>query len=276
MSRRFSAILFLAFSTVAFAGPAMAGDKDLVFCLPGFPGTKIQAQPFVEKMLRHLEAKLSWPKGSMTGAYYPNEAEGLRQLDSLKPGIALVGPSVLTARYKSMGMKIIAKVEVQGRGDEVYSIVVKADGPGTIEKLAGKKLAGAVVTDPKFVHDVLLGKKLAVGQLSLVDEQKPLQALRAVARGQMDAAIVDKAVVDHLAELPFAKDLKVIFTASPVPAPAVVVFGEIVKDAKKLEEVLTGLCQQADGKELCKTLTISSIKAASESNYKSLFSAYGK
>jgi ABC-type phosphate/phosphonate transport system substrate-binding protein len=276
MAPRFAALVLTALAAIALSTPSLAGDRDVVFCLPGFPGTQNQAQPFVEKMLRHLETKLGWDKGSMAGAYYPDEAEGLKQLETQKPGIALLGPSVLAARYKPSGMKIIAKVEVQGRGEELYSIVVKADGPSNIEALAGKKLIGALVSDPQFVHNVLLGKKLPMGKVNFVDERKPLQALRAVARGQVDAAIVDKNTVDHMPELAFAKDLKIIYTSAPIPAPAVVVIGDVVKDADKVQQVLTSLCGQPDGQELCKTLTISSIKNASEADYKSLLSAYSK
>lgn len=276
MGPKHHSFLIACITALVLSVPAFAGDKDLVFCLPGFPGAKVQAQPYVEKMLRHLEAKLGWAKGSMTGAYYPDEAEGLRQLDTLKPGIALVGPSVLASRYKKLGMKVIAKVQVQGRGEEVYSVVVKADGPTKLEALSGKKITGAVVSDPTFVHSVLLGKAIPEGQATLVPQHKPLQALRAVARGQVDAAIVDQDVIAHLSELPFAKDLKVLYTAKPVPAPAVVLLGGMTKDAKKLQDVLVGLCEQADGQELCKTLTISSIKTATEADYKALLSSYGK
>jgi hypothetical protein len=61
-----------------------------------------------------------------------------------------------------------------------------------------------------------------------------------------------------------------------VPAPAVVVMGDGASDAEALSTALVGMCDQPDGKELCKTLTLTAIKAASDKDYKDLFTRYGK
>jgi ABC-type amino acid transport substrate-binding protein len=267
---------------VALAGliglvrPALAAVDELLLCLPGFPGTPAQAQPYIDRMLRHIEQKLGKPAGSITGVYFSDGAEGERALKARRPSVALVGASILAGNYRALGMKVIAKVEVSGRGQEVYSVVAKKGGPASIAALAGKRVSGIVVHDERFVVNVILDKKVSMGSLTLLPQKRPLKSLRDVARGEADAAIVDQSVVDSMGELPEAADLVVIHTAKPVPAPAVVVMGDGAADAAALSKALVGMCDRPDGAELCKTLTLTAIKAASDKDYKDLFDRYGR
>ncbi|MCP4674307.1 MAG: phosphate/phosphite/phosphonate ABC transporter substrate-binding protein [Deltaproteobacteria bacterium] len=271
-------IFYTLFLIISFAtGAALAGSKDMLLCLPGFPGSSSQAQPYVDKMLRHLESKLGWPAKSMTGVYVSDGDNAANKLSSQKPGIALVGPSVYASQKSSLGMKVIAKVEANGRGEETYSVITRKDGgPSSLADLTGKTVEGAVVHDAKYVYNVLLDKQVPAGQLTLKSQKRPLSALRHVARGKADAAIVDQAVLEHMSELSIAKDLRVIYTSKPVPAPAVVVMGEGKAQADKLRQVLIGMCGKPDGKELCNTLTLTSIKSATDADYKKLLKSYNR
>ena len=190
--------------------------------------------------------------------------------------MALVGPSILAANHKALGMKVIAKVEVSGRSQEVYSIVAKKGGVSAVAGLAGKKVSGVVVNDERFVVNVLLDRKLAMGSMTLVPQKRPLKSLRDVARGEADAAVVDQSVVDSMKDLPEAADLIVIHTAKAVPAPAIVVMGSGVDDAAALGKALVGMCSRPDGAELCKTLTLTAIKGATDKDYKDLLDRYGR
>jgi ABC-type phosphate/phosphonate transport system substrate-binding protein len=270
-------IALAVFALVALVGlvrPALAAVDELLLCLPGFPGTPAQAQPYIDKMLRHLEQKLGKPEGSIAGVYLSDGVEADRTLKAKKPSVALVGPSILAANHKALGMKVIAKVEVSGRSQEVFSIVAKKGGVASVAGLAGKRVSGVVVNDEKFVVNVLLDKKVPMGSLVLVPQKRPLKSLRDVARGEADAAVVDQSVVDSMKELPEAADLVVIHTAKPVPAPAVVVMGNGIADTAALKAALVGMCARPDGAELCKTLTLTAIKDASDKDYKDLFTRY--
>jgi ABC-type phosphate/phosphonate transport system substrate-binding protein len=271
----------IALGTAAFGliaalltAPVLAGERDMLLVLPGFPGTSAQAQPYIDKMLRHLEAKLGWPAGSMSGRYLPDGVQGAADLASASPGLALVDPSVYAGQQQALGMKVIAKVEVGGRGEETYSVVVRKGGPASLGELKGKTVAGAVVHDPKYVANVIMAGALGPADLRVVPEKRPLKALRDVARGAVDAAVVDRAVVEHMAELDFAGEVVILHTSKPVPAPAVVVMGAGVPHAAAIAGALVGMCGRPDGAELCKTLTLTSIKAASDADYASLLKRY--
>jgi hypothetical protein len=255
--------------------PSSAGEKDMLLCLPGFPGTSSQAQPYIDKMLRHLEDKLGWERGSMTGVYLPDGDEAASRLASVKPGLALVDPSIYASSHKTLDMQVIAKVVVNGSGPQTYSVITRVDGPADLASLAGKQVVGPVVHDDRYVVNVLLDKKVPRGSLDLDVQKRPLRALRSVVRGKADAAIVGRAVVEHLGELDFASELRVIHTSKPIPPPAVVVIGEGRKNAAKLKQVLVGICGRPDGKELCKSLTLKAVEAASDKDYKPLVKRYG-
>jgi len=270
-----SLIAAILAAAIGAAGPAIAEGMDMLFCLPGFPGSSSQAQPFIDRMLRHLETKLGWSEGSMKGAYIPDGEKGIARLEANAPGLALVGPSIYAGRCGSLGMKVIAKVEVNGRGQEKYSVVAGKDGVSSLAGLAGKKLTGAVLADEKYVVNVLLGGEVPMGSLVFDPQKRPLKALRNVARGKADAAVVDQFTVDHMSEIEELADLRVIHTSAPVPAPAVVVMGAGKQHAAALAEVLVGMCDKPDGKDLCRTLTITSIKAATDADYAGLRRRYG-
>ena len=273
---RIALAVFALAALVGLVRPALAAVDELLLCLPGFPGTPAQAQPYIDKMLRHLEQKLGKPVGSISGVYLSDGVEADKAIKAKRPSVALVGPSILAANHKALGMKVIAKLEVAGRSQEVYSIVAKKDGVSTVEGLAEKRLSGVVVNDEKFVVNVLLDRKVPMGSLKLMPQKRPLKSLRDVARGEADAAVVDQSVVNSMKELPEAADLTVIYTAKAVPAPAVVVMGGGAADAGALSKALVGMCGRPDGAELCKTLTLTAITAASDEDYKDLLTRYGR
>jgi ABC-type phosphate/phosphonate transport system substrate-binding protein len=126
------------------------------------------------------------------------------------------------------------------------------------------------------VVNVLLDRQVPRGSLELVNRRRPLRALRDVARGKAAAAIVDRSAVEHMGELDFASELRVIYTSAPLPPPAVVVIGEGKQNADQLKQVLVGLCERPDSKELCKSLTLKAVKAASDKDYKALVKRYNR
>ncbi|MBW2276678.1 MAG: hypothetical protein JRF63_04245, partial [Deltaproteobacteria bacterium] len=54
----------------------------------------------------------------------------------------------------------------------------------------------------------------------------------------------------------------------------VVVMGQGKRNAAQLKQVLVGICGRSDGKELCRSLTLKTVKAASDRDYKPLIKRY--
>ncbi|MBN2714266.1 MAG: PhnD/SsuA/transferrin family substrate-binding protein [Deltaproteobacteria bacterium] len=255
--------------------PASSSSIDLLLLLPGYPGTSAQAQPYVDRMLRHLEQGLGLAPQSMQGVFISDGSEGAQRLESEKPGIALVGPSVYAKYAKKMKMKVIAKVDANGRGEQTYHVVVAKNGPAAIALLKGI-VTGAVVHDDKYVVNVLFDRKVKASELTFVSNSRPLRALRDVAAGKADAVIVDDETLKYMKDLPFAADLREIYTTRPVPAPAVVVLNQGMKYVPQLKKLLVGLCLNSEGEALCQSLTISAITPATDEDYQPLLRDYNR
>ena len=265
--------MFVIIASVFCLVPRAASSTDLLLLLPGFPGTSVQAQPYVDRMLRHLEQELALPEGSMHGMYIPDGSLADQELENVKPGIALVGPSVYARHAKTMKMKVIAKVTANGRGEQQYHVVVGRSGPDALDKLEGR-VSGSVVYDASYVTKVLFDGKVQDSKLTFQNNTRPLRALRDLSKGKVNAVIVDDETLRYMADLPYASELKKIYSSKPVPAPAVVVMNEGKKFAPKLKKVLVGLCGREEGKALCQALTIDSISAATDGDYSALLKKY--
>lgn len=265
----------LLLGVVLFSLPAMAASMDLLLLLPGFPGTSSQAQPYVDKMLRYLEVDLGLEPNSMSGVFVPDGEKVKSKLEQIKPGVALVGPSVYAGNAKKMKMKVVAKVTANGRGEQRFHVVVKRNGIAKIGDLSGA-ISGVVVHDEKYVYNVLLDGQVAKGKLTMKPNKRPLRALRELVNGKVAATIIDDDVKAHMAKLDFAQELEILYSSKPVPAPAVVVLNDGKKHATAIKNALANLCDKPDGKALCKSLTITSIEPASDADYKSLLNRYNR
>jgi|LSQX01.1.fsa_nt_gb ABC-type phosphate/phosphonate transport system substrate-binding protein len=261
---------------LAAALPLGAFPQKMMMCLPGFPGTTSQAQPLVDQLLRFLEADLSLEAQSISGVYLSDDAEASEKLPVLKPGLAVVGPSVYARFSGPLKMKVIAKVEASGRGSDTYYVLVRKDGPASLSALSGQSVAVTGISDSQYVYNVMLDRKLPANSLNLSTPKRPMKALRDLHQGALQAVVIDQAIHDSLRELPFADDLHVIHTSKPVPAPAVVVMGQTPAEAQRIGTALLSLCTTTEGKALCSALSISSIRKASDADYADLLKRYRK
>ena len=140
--------------------------------------------------------------------------------------------------------------------------------------LKGKRVAGAVLHDPKFVTNILFGGELKASDVTLVNEPRPLSGLRAVNKGEADAAVVDRSVLANMASLPFASELAVIHTSSTLPLPVVVALPGGVPYVAGFKAKMADICGSAQGKTVCEAALLESIQPATEADYKPLVCLY--
>ena len=263
------------FALIIVSMPVLAAKTDLLMLLPGFPGTTAQAQPYVDKMLRYLEKDLKLKSGTMKGLFISDASKAQKKLEAVKPGIALMGASVYAQNSKTSNITVIAKLYANGQKEQKYYIVTGKKGAGNLADLKGKAISGQLANDGRFIQNVIFDKK-GPANLTFKFQKRALKSLRDVAKGKVDAAIIDDVTKEHMKTLDFAKELKIIFTSKPVPVPVVVVLNSAKKDAAKIKKSLTTICNTKEGKALCKSLTISSIIPAANSDYKALLKKYNR
>lgn len=246
----------------------------LLICNVGGPGTAKQAQPVVDKFLRHLEKSGGWKGQSLRGIYATRTDTCTKLWSQHKPTMVVADPATYLAHRAAWKLSPVARM---GRADALkYHLLVRAGSSKKLEELAGKTILTPLAHDPRFVARVLFGGKLKGASLKLERARRPLAAIRKVARGKADAALIDGAAYAYLGELKLPVELVSIFRSKGLPQLTLSVVGKGGKaESKRILRALPKLCQGA-GAELCKTFGITSFAKASPGAYRRLEQRYGR
>jgi ABC-type amino acid transport substrate-binding protein len=120
-------------------------------------------------------------------------------------------------------------------------------------------MAGSILDDTTFLSKVVFAGKLdAATHFDLKQTKRPLRAIRKVARGKLDAALVDDVQLQSLKGLPLFAKLSVIYESADVPNLGMVyVKGRAAAgDVKKFADALANMCQDSEGKKMCETFAV--------------------
>lgn len=246
----------------------------VLVCDVGGPGNATQAQPVVDKFLRHLETTGGWKPNTMRGVYH-NDPERCQDFyRSSKPAlVALDLPTYLEER-KAWGLRPVA--HMGGAGAKRYYLLVKKGSYTHLRQLAGKKLVTSLDHNPRFLYRVVLANRVPNGHFQLVHSRRPLKGLRQVARGKADATIVDEAAFAYLSELKLPNELVAIYSSKPMPGLTLALTANDPKEQtleRRVAPALPKLCAGA-GVELCKTFGVKKFEKAKPAVYKALERQY--
>lgn len=270
-TRSLSLVPLLVVLVLGAARPAAAGPRDFVITMSGFLGTTEQAAPVLSKLFQRLEKNLGWPAKSIRGSYHPSAEEGLRALKGLQPGFAVVSHQMYAELRGPMKMEVLGAMELADGALSRFHVVTRAEGgPTKLSGLVGKTIASPHLGEVLFAERILLGGrvKLGSGGATAEDVRAPLSALRKVARGQVDAAIVDEPVFRQLDTLPFGSELRVVHSTEVLPALPVVALGNATAaDRQAMTKALGSLCSGAEGAELCASLRLEAVRPATDRTY---------
>ncbi|MFT5430214.1 MAG: hypothetical protein ACI9OJ_000887, partial [Myxococcota bacterium] len=182
---RVTPLLFFAFA-VLLAGGASA-DTRVLLCFPGGPGSTEQAQPIVDEFLAKLAPAAGWT--TATGNY-------TNDMDACKKAMAEGGAQVVMlpldvylaerSAWKLSPVATLANKETASK----YHIVAKAG--VTAEKLKGATVSTGLSASDSFLSRIAFnGAFDCAGDFKLKRERSALSAIKNVARGKVEAAIVN-------------------------------------------------------------------------------------
>ncbi len=249
---------------LVLAAPAtvQAGPQDFVVYISRLGGDTDTAKPYIAKFAAHLEKAMGWPAGSCKGAFFADKKEALAQIKKASPGFALLDPPLYFELRKAESLQPIAQLE----GTEIVSaklnVVVKDAALSSLDALKGKKLWTTLAESPAYLSKVVFdGKVDAPKHFAMKRVGQALKAIRAVLRGDADAALIDDDQLAAAKKMQGGDKLKVAFSSPALPPLPVVVFGKVLKgaEAKKLGKVLTSLCGSKDGAAVCKEMRLTKI-----------------
>ncbi|MBW2730905.1 MAG: PhnD/SsuA/transferrin family substrate-binding protein [Deltaproteobacteria bacterium] len=246
----------------------------LLICHMGGPGTAKQAQPVVDKFLRHLERSGGWPAQSLQGTYATRPARCAKLWEQDKPTIVVTDLATYLSHRKTWKLTPVA--HMGPANGLTYHLLVREGGAKKLAEISGKTILTPMANTPRFIARVVFGGKLPASALTLKHTRRPLRAIRALARGKVDAALVDATAYGYLGELKLPKKLISIYRSAGMPQLTLALAGKSgAAERKRLQRALPKLCQ-GPGAELCKTFGVTSFTPAKKALYKRLERRYGR
>jgi hypothetical protein len=269
----------LTLSVLAVAiisAPATASAETLAFCHDGGPGNTAQAAPKVEQFLRHIEKTVGLSAGKLSGEYHTSHADCVRYFGAKRPELAVLDLATLLRHGNAWKLKPVAHV-----GEPAptrYHVLVRKGTHSALGALDGKTVIAALPDDAAFLARIVLDGKGNPASWTTSFTSRPLKGLRAVARGEADATIVDAETFAHLSELALPTALVSIHESPALPGLTMVAVGEnggAPDLVALLLKSLGSLCE-GDGKELCKQLKVERLQKAETARFDTLTRTYGR
>jgi ABC-type phosphate/phosphonate transport system substrate-binding protein len=272
MQRAIVAAFLLVSSTTSFAG-----GRDFIAEHAGAGANAENAQPYIDQFLRLTETMTGWPANSAKGAWVDDEKAAEKAIAERKPGFAILDPEVFLELRKREALEPIAEVKGKTFNKGHYSLVVKDTAFKSLADLKGKKLISNHLTSAKYVSKVAFDGKIDVDkEFTVVKTAQPSKPLKAVTRGEADAALIDDEQLAQMKEL--APDLKVIWTSPALPPTPVVAFTKNSTPADRVAfaKALPKLCEDPKGKPVCESMFIDKFAPADKAAFAEAAKKYDK
>jgi ABC-type phosphate/phosphonate transport system substrate-binding protein len=226
----------------------------VLICYAGGPVQSQDAEAATASMLRVVEESGSWSPGSMTGVFISEVKECGMRLDEQKPPFAITTLGTFLTYHEKLGLIPLAQPVIDGSSMERYRIMVRKGMYASLESLKGKTVGGALVDEIEFLKRVVLRGAVDVESFFILkSSRRVLHCLRSLAKGELDAVIVNSQQYRAITSLPFAGELEAIFTSEEIPMVGIVANGQrtTADERNRFAHALSQVCKHQEGKQLC-------------------------
>lgn len=228
------------------ATPAAAESKRILLCFPGGPGSTADAQPVVDRFLGKIAGLAGWD--SATGAYYNDMSACAAEMKKGAADVVIVPLDIYLKERAAWKLAPIATLENKETSGQ-YHLIAKEG--ATLASLKGKKLVTGLKCDEAFLGKVAFAGKLSTSDYAFERERSPLRAIKNVAKGQADAAILDDNQKRALEGKPMGEGIVVVVSGPELPGAIVAGAGTVPSG---LSDALAKVCQ--DSADLCNEMRI--------------------
>jgi ABC-type phosphate/phosphonate transport system substrate-binding protein len=263
-------------AVVALSGTAFAGGRDFIVEHAGAGANAENAQPYIDQFLRVTEQATGWPANSAKGEWVDDQPAAEKAIAEKKPGFAILDPEVYFELRKKNALEPIGVVKGKTFNKGHYSLVVKDPALKTLADLKGKKVISNHFASPKYISRVAFDGKVDVAKdFAITNSKQPSKPIKAVSKGEADAALIDDEQLAALKEL--APDLKVIWTSPALPPTPVVVFAKNATPADRaaFAKALPKLCEDK-GKAICESMFIDKFAPVDKATFADAAKRYDK
>lgn len=249
-------LAFLLASTTLAAAP-----HDVAIHVTRLGGDRGSAQPYVDRLLRHLEGLTGWAAGSAKGAFVVSKKEALAWIGQAQPGFGMLEPALYFELRKSHDLVPLVQIESADLVSSRLHVVAKDPALKTLADLKGKRLWSTLGDSPRYLANVVLEGKLDLAGVQLKPIGQALKGVRGVLRGDCDATLLDDDQLEKARAMTGGADLRVLASSPALPAIPVVAFGKGLSDPERaaLTKALQGLCDTAAGAAICKEMHIGRV-----------------
>jgi hypothetical protein len=235
-------------------------------------GSQALAQPYLDR-LAAIAAELNhW--GGAKGQYFTSRAAAGPFIDTQHPHYGILSLGAFLALRSRYDLQVIGQVTVSLAGGREYHLISAS--ATDLAGCKGKTLASDHTDDPRFIERVVARGSFALADFTLVQTQRPLQAVKKVLDGEAVCALVDDAQLADIAHLEGAGGVHSVWKSAELPPMPVVAFRSAPGDERRrFQEHLPEVCQ-GDGQSACGEVGIVSLAAAGPEDYATVVAAYGK
>ncbi len=245
-----------------------AQAETLAICHDGGPGNTKQASKAVETFLRHAESVAGLKSDALSGEYHTKAASCDAYIKANTPSIVVLDLATYLRTSKASALRPIGHL---GAPDSVrWHVVVREGSYSDLSSLSGKTLLSTAPDNAAFIRNIIFKGQGA--DLKVERSRRALKALRAVGRGQAEAALVDQDAVKHMGELELPSPLKSIYSSEGLPALTMAAT-EDNATVKKMAGALAKLCD-GPGQKLCKTFKVKRFQPPQPKRLKALEKRY--
>jgi hypothetical protein len=264
-------LILVVLAASVSAAPTPARVSILVVVEHGVGGAAL-AQGYLDRFIALATRQYGWAEGR--GQYHTTRAGAEAYIRDEKPRYAILSLGAFLAFRKKYDLEVLGNVAVSRAGGQQYFLISKtaADFAGC----RGQTMATDHADDPRFIERVVSGKQFVLGDFTLVETQRPLQAIKKVLAGEAVCALVDEQQMAELPHIQGAEGIRSVWESAKLPPMTVVAFGTTPPaERKKFKEGLGRLCD-GEGRTACAEVGIVTMNAADASSYNAVIAAYGK
>lgn len=259
MMRKLCTILVLAL----WAASAAKADPDAILvCYPGGPVNARDANSAMASMLRVVERVGQWAEGSFTSSFTTRVDDCRRQMEENKPKFAITSLGLYLEMRSAHHLIPLVQPKIKGKTGERYRVVAAKGKYHSLDDLKGKSLGGTVLEEPVFLGKIVFaGKYDPASFFVLKPSNQPIRTLRALDKGELDAAVLNEQQYAGLDALALANPLEAVFTSEEIPLMGLAADGEATtaEERARLAQALEGMCADAEGKKLCDLFGVESF-----------------
>jgi hypothetical protein len=235
-------------------------------------GSAALAQPYLDRLAALAAEQNGW--SATKGQYLTSRDAATAFIEAEHPHYGILSLPVFLALRSRYDLEVIGQVTVSLAGGRQYHLISR-----TATELAGckgKALASDHTDDRRFVERVVAAGSFTLGDFTLLQTQRPLQAVKKVLDGDATCALVDDAQLADLAHIEGADGVRSVWKSAELPPMPVVAFPAASRAERDgFREHLHEICS-GEGKDACKEVGILSLTDAGTGDYAGVVAAYGR